>query len=169
MYLRPATENLQNKLIRESQTERIPLADDANDASNGDSDSDDDENSSNVTNIIRYFSEAATLCGVLSYIIFQQGDEIKNQGFVAFSKQLVRIINNLEVLLNLFDSFLYFFKKGSCTSQGNILDIKLFDSRLYTISTDWRYRHRRSNLAICCARQLVFTHVLRWVRMIDDL
>lgn len=42
-----------------------------------------------VKTVIRYCSEVATLMGVLSYVIFQQGDEIKNQGLAAFTKQLV--------------------------------------------------------------------------------
>lgn len=39
---------------------------------------------------LRYGSEICTLLGVLSYVIFQQGDEIKNQGLAAFTKQLVQ-------------------------------------------------------------------------------
>lgn len=50
----------------------------------------DDEPEMDIKNIIRYASEVATLLGVLSYVILQQGDEIKNQGFAAFTKQLVR-------------------------------------------------------------------------------
>lgn len=55
---------------------------------------DDDEDDGNapetdLKNIIRYGCEVGTLVGVLSYVIFQQGDEIKNQGFRAFVKQLV--------------------------------------------------------------------------------
>lgn len=42
-----------------------------------------------VKTVIRYCSEVATLMGVLSYVIFQQGEEIKNQGLAAFTKQLV--------------------------------------------------------------------------------
>lgn len=38
--------------------------------------------------IARYCSEIGTICGVISYIIFQQGGEIKNQGFSSFFKQL---------------------------------------------------------------------------------
>ncbi|XP_016939261.2 uncharacterized protein iav [Drosophila suzukii] len=38
--------------------------------------------------VARYCAEFATLAGVLSYVIFQQGDEIKNQGLSAFLKQL---------------------------------------------------------------------------------
>lgn len=88
MYLRPATENLQNKEYEESRTDRSPSADGS---SNGDSDesNDADEESMDVTTVIRYASEVGTLIGVLSYVVFQQGHEIKNQGFSAFLKQLV--------------------------------------------------------------------------------
>lgn len=42
-----------------------------------------------VQDIVRYCSEIATLIGVLSYVLVQQGDEIKNQGMAAYLKQLV--------------------------------------------------------------------------------
>lgn len=90
MYLRPATENLQNKQYEESQTDRIPSADDSSD---DDDESDGGEDDMGISTMIRYFSEVATLVGVLSYVIFQQGDEIKNQGFPAFLKQLVKMQN----------------------------------------------------------------------------
>lgn len=96
MYLRPATENLQNKEYEESRTDRIPNTKKNSDG-NGDSDETEDD-SMNITNMIRYFSEVATLIGVLSYVIFQQGDEIKNQGLTAFLKQLV---SNLRFLRKL--------------------------------------------------------------------
>uniref|UniRef100_A0A1B0BB69 Ion transport domain-containing protein n=1 Tax=Glossina palpalis gambiensis TaxID=67801 RepID=A0A1B0BB69_9MUSC len=41
-----------------------------------------------VQTIARYCAELATIAGVLSFLIFQQGDEIKNQGLSAFLKQL---------------------------------------------------------------------------------
>lgn len=79
---------MQNKLYEESQTDRTPNTDDI---SNGKHDADEeDDDSMDVMNIIRYGSEVATLAGVLSYVVFQQGDEIKNQGLNAFLKQLVR-------------------------------------------------------------------------------
>lgn len=95
VYMRPATENLQNKEYEESRTDRTPL--DAGDASNNDESngSEEDDDSMNITNMIRYFSEVATLAGVLSYVIFQQGDEIKNQGLTAFLKQLVNNIHGI--------------------------------------------------------------------------
>lgn len=83
VYTRPVTENLQNKLEEESQTVRTPTNE------NPEGDETDDDDSLDVTTIIRYISEVCTLIGVLSYVIFQQGDEIKNQGFSAFMKQLV--------------------------------------------------------------------------------
>lgn len=55
----------------------------------------------NIQTYLRYGSEVCTLLGVLSYVIFQQGDEIKNQGLAAFTKQLVRtdLLSNHRVCL----------------------------------------------------------------------
>lgn len=55
---------------------------------NGD-DGDGDGDDYNAQTVARYCAELATIAGVLSYVIFQQGDEIKNQGLSAFLKQLV--------------------------------------------------------------------------------
>lgn len=41
-----------------------------------------------VQTVIRYICEVATIIGVISFVVFQQGDELKNQGFKAFAKQL---------------------------------------------------------------------------------
>lgn len=76
----------------ESRTDRIPSAEDSSAGrigTDGDSDDVTDEDSLDATTVIRYVSEVATLMGVLSYIVLQQGDEIKNQGLPAFLKQLV--------------------------------------------------------------------------------
>lgn len=43
------------------------------------------------TDMSRYFCECVTILGVLSFVIFQQGDELKNQGLKAFLKSLVCI------------------------------------------------------------------------------
>ncbi|XP_031621236.1 transient receptor potential cation channel subfamily V member 4 isoform X2 [Contarinia nasturtii] len=103
VYMRPSTENLQNKEYEESRTDRTPSADGA--ANNDDSNGEEDDDSMNITNMIRYFSEVATLTGVLSYVVFQQGDEIKNQGLSAFLKQLAHapakaifLISNIMIL-----------------------------------------------------------------------
>lgn len=93
VYTRPATENLANKLEEESRTDRVPADDNDNgilptSSSDGFS-NDGSDDDMNVKSVIRYCSEVATLGGVLSYVIFQQGDEIKNQGLAAFTKQLV--------------------------------------------------------------------------------
>lgn len=90
MYTRPATENLQNKEYEESRTDRIPSADSNSNGDNDESNDAEEDESMDVTSIIRYGSEVGTLIGVLSYVIFQQGHEIKNQGLSAFLKQLVR-------------------------------------------------------------------------------
>lgn len=93
MYTRPTTENLANKLEEESRTDRVPASDDQTGnlqtASSMEIADDGTGDDVDVKNIIRYCSEVATLMGVLSYVIFQQGDEIKNQGLAAFTKQLV--------------------------------------------------------------------------------
>lgn len=41
-----------------------------------------------VQTIVRYTCECATIAGVISFVVFQQGDELKNQGLTAFLKQL---------------------------------------------------------------------------------
>nr|XP_036232016.1 uncharacterized protein LOC106625964 [Bactrocera oleae] len=58
-----------------------------------------------VQTIVRYGAEFCTIVGVLSYVIFQQGDEIKNQGLPAFLKQLTHapakaifLVSNLMIL-----------------------------------------------------------------------
>lgn len=85
MYLRPSTENFETKQEAESRTESSSRNDDG-----ARSEEDAEEDSLDVVTVIRYISEIATLLGVLSYLVFQQGDEIKNQGLPAFLKQLVR-------------------------------------------------------------------------------
>ncbi|XP_037029755.1 uncharacterized protein LOC119069730 [Bradysia coprophila] len=99
MYLRPITENLSSKAQNEED-----------DLLNAESTSECNEAAENVDEMdiqayIRYGSEVCTLLGVLSYVIFQQGDEIKNQGLAAFTKQLVHapakaifLISNILIL-----------------------------------------------------------------------
>lgn len=55
--------------------------------------------------IIRYICECATIIGVVSFVVFQQGDELKNQGLKAFTKQLkqapakaIFLVSNLLIL-----------------------------------------------------------------------
>ncbi|KAG5892428.1 hypothetical protein JTB14_003364 [Gonioctena quinquepunctata] len=57
------------------------------------------------TTIARYGCEVGTILGVLSYVIFQQGDEIRNQGLWTFLKQqtnsppkTIFLISNLLIL-----------------------------------------------------------------------
>lgn len=107
VYTRPTTENLSNKLEEESRTDRAPAGDPDHTGSLPTSSSEgiaDDSfgDDMDVKNIIRYCSEVATLMGVLSYVIFQQGDEIKNQGLAAFTKQLVtawRVMRYCQMIL----------------------------------------------------------------------
>ncbi|KAJ8870585.1 hypothetical protein PR048_029608 [Dryococelus australis] len=56
--------------------------------------------------IARYCAEIGTVCGVLSYVLLQQGGEIKNQGFYSFLKQLsndpakaIFLVSNLLILV----------------------------------------------------------------------
>lgn len=58
-----------------------------------------------ATDLIRYGAEICTILGVLSYIIVQQGDEVKNQGLNAFLKQTkqtpakaIFIVSNIMIL-----------------------------------------------------------------------
>jgi len=53
----------------------------------------DDGDDYNAQTVARYCAELATIAGVLSYVVFQQGDEIKNQGLSAFLKQLVSVFD----------------------------------------------------------------------------
>ncbi|KAF7280410.1 hypothetical protein GWI33_006076 [Rhynchophorus ferrugineus] len=55
--------------------------------------------------IVRYAAEIGTLTSILSYLVFQQGDEIRNQGFWSFLKQqtnsppkLIFLLSNLMIL-----------------------------------------------------------------------
>lgn len=83
VYMRPVTENMATKAEKEAAAAADP------DSVTNEHDPDDDALfQSDAQNIIRYCSEVVTLIGVLSYVIFQQGDEIKNQGLGAFMKQL---------------------------------------------------------------------------------
>uniref|UniRef100_A0A182VM45 Ion transport domain-containing protein n=1 Tax=Anopheles merus TaxID=30066 RepID=A0A182VM45_ANOME len=58
-----------------------------------------------LTTWVRYGFEVATVMGVLSYVVLQQGDEIKNQGFFSFLKSLsqapakaIFLISNILIL-----------------------------------------------------------------------
>lgn len=42
-----------------------------------------------IQSIARYCFEAGTLAGVISYVVFQQGEEIMNQGLSSFMRGLV--------------------------------------------------------------------------------
>lgn len=55
--------------------------------------------------IIRYFCECCTVVGVISFVVFQQGDEIRNQGLASFLKQLkqapakaIFLVSNIMIL-----------------------------------------------------------------------
>lgn len=64
------------------------------------------EESLDATTIIRYCCECATVLGVISFVVFQQGDELKNQGLASFLKQLkqapakaIFLVSNLLILV----------------------------------------------------------------------
>ncbi|XP_017048330.1 uncharacterized protein LOC108092958 [Drosophila ficusphila] len=86
VYLRPAHNGEDEGEDSEgSDSSAAALQDlEAGDGGDGDGDGGD----YNAQTVARYCAEFATLAGVLSYVIFQQGDEIKNQGLSAFLKQL---------------------------------------------------------------------------------
>lgn len=112
------------------------------------------EQSADAQNIIRYCAELGTIAGVLSYVIFQQGDEVKNQGLSAFLKQLVSdlsIVKNIFTLLNSIPV--------TCSSESNIPILELIDLGMHTISYNGRHRYRGSYISICCTWKLVFTNV----------
>lgn len=118
-------------------------------------DNDDNKMQFDVQNIIRYCSEIATLIGVLSYVIFQQGDEIRNQGLAAFMKQLVR--HNFHSITGVYryekryyNQSFYAIFVGKCPSKGNISIIKFVTVGMHTIQNFRRHRHRGSHFGVCC-------------------
>ena len=48
--------------------------------------------------VVRLCFEMCSIFGSVYYVIFQQGEEIKNQGLVSFVKQLVRVVTTLNSL-----------------------------------------------------------------------
>lgn len=90
--------------------------------------------------IARYSFEIGTVCGVLSYIIIQQGGEMLNQGACSFIKQLVNIFdgkffhdfnpqNNFT-----FESFQISAQRAS---KNNFFNIQYFNPGLHSISVSW--------------------------------
>lgn len=51
----------------------------------------------------------ATIIGVLSFLIFQQGHEIRNQGLSAYLNQLVGNNNNYIIILHIYSLSILFF------------------------------------------------------------
>uniref|UniRef100_A0A182KAD1 Ion transport domain-containing protein n=1 Tax=Anopheles christyi TaxID=43041 RepID=A0A182KAD1_9DIPT len=99
VYLRPV------RVFSEDDDEEdgggdVPEGGDAEDTVKGDVDE-----SIDLTTWVRYGFEVATVMGVLSYVVLQQGDEIKNQGFFSFLKSLgqapakaIFLISNILIL-----------------------------------------------------------------------
>lgn len=80
--------------------------DDGSGSSDNDGHSQDSDEGLDAQTIIRYICECATIAGVVSFVVFQQGDELKNQGLTAFIKQLkqapakaIFLISNLLILI----------------------------------------------------------------------
>ncbi|XP_060665201.1 uncharacterized protein LOC132797442 [Drosophila nasuta] len=85
VYLRPAHDGDEGDDDDQgSAPATAALKDDDETDTNGNGNGDD----YNAQTVARYCAELATIAGVLSYVVFQQGDEIKNQGLSAFLKQL---------------------------------------------------------------------------------
>lgn len=55
----------------------------------------------------RFGFEMGTIAGVLSYVVVQQGGEIKNQGFFSFLKQLVSQHQHIYLKSSKLHCFLY--------------------------------------------------------------
>lgn len=64
------------------------------------------------TDIFRYICECNTILGVLSFVLIQQGDELKNQGIKAFMKSLVNDLPK-EFFKFVFKIFLNEFQKNT--------------------------------------------------------
>lgn len=91
VYLRPATENMATRSEKDREAAESAAAGTTSpspDAGILADDDDDDDDGLDTQTILRYVCELITLIGVLSYVLFQQGDEIKNQGIGAYLKQL---------------------------------------------------------------------------------
>lgn len=117
----------------------------------------------NAQTVARYCAELATIAGVLSYVVFQQGDEIKNQGLSAFLKQLVRERREVFSIYLSLSLFLYpslFLCAVTCARQGHLPVLQSANPRLHSLSSYWRYGHGGGHSHLCCARQLVPAHVL---------
>lgn len=56
-----------------------------------------------VQDILRYCFEIGTIIGVLCYLWFQQGDEIRNQGLISFLRQLVSMGSYINTLYREFN------------------------------------------------------------------
>lgn len=118
VYLRQATENIATKAQKDEMAQAAAAAaallesngDEGAIASEENDGDDDNKMQFDAQNIIRYCSEVATLIGVLSYVIFQQGDEIKNQGLAAFMKQLVKC-SKCAIYINLLTNSFFFLRQ----------------------------------------------------------
>lgn len=104
VYLRPTTENMATRAEKDARRAEAELEASAatagaffsttgaalmdENSDDGDEISDPSDDDYDTQTILRYGCEVATLLGVLSYVFFQQADEIRNQGIGAYLKQL---------------------------------------------------------------------------------
>lgn len=126
VYLRPSTQNHATiKRLHDQESANM------NQAPTVDQEEDDFIEETDVNRIIRYCSEVATIIGVLSYVIFQQGDEVKNQGLVAFLKQLVMFLPKIFKCITIFQ-LIYVLE--SRASKSYILGIKFINFGMHSLS-----------------------------------
>lgn len=86
----------------------------------------------NAKNYFSYACEIGTVLGVLSYVIFQQGDEIKNQGFWTFLKQQVKgkCAHKREINTRLFSV--------AFPGEGDFFGFKFANFSVYPLQIIWR-------------------------------
>lgn len=89
VYLRSATENMATRAEKDREAaESVDMTTTQPGASSDRPADAEPADDLDTQTILRYVCEVITLIGVLSYVLFQQGDEIKNQGIAAYLKQL---------------------------------------------------------------------------------
>lgn len=89
--------------------------------------------------VVRTVFEVCTICGCLSFVLIQQGEEIKNQGLVSFLKQLVsqRLRHACAKLK------CAFFIPAPRSTEGAIFGGKSPNPDLHPVSSEWRRGHGR--------------------------
>lgn len=122
---------------------------------------------------IRLGCELGTLASTLCYIILQQGDELKNQGLIAYFKQLVSFVGvfisyfwrNFCWINGWMKSLSFSFFSGPWACKVNIPSIKSAPASVHTGEIQPTDYARRSNTHFCASWILVFADVLCRVRI----